>query len=164
SLAEGAASHVADVRARLPRATVLVQVDEPSIPAVLAGRGPTESGDGPLRAVAATLATAALAPCVHTGRVPALPHPSPPPPPGAPVALFRTAGACAVAIDLDRLTDLDALAETVDAGLGLFAGAVSTSSDNRVPASSAIAKRVRSLWRTLGFSPNDLAERVVVTP
>ncbi|HEY7174021.1 MAG TPA: methionine synthase [Micromonosporaceae bacterium] len=160
SLAEGVAAHVADVRARLAHANVLIQLDEPSLPAVLAGRVPTESGYGTLRAVDATAATDALAQVIAAAGAPAVAHCCAA---NAPVELFRTAGARAVAVDLDRVTDLDALAETVDAGLGLFAGAVPTSSD-RVPASSAIADRVRRLWRTLGFSPNDLAERVVVTP
>src|SRR5262245_13483822 len=44
SLAEGLRAHVAELRARLPHATVLLQLDEPSLPAVLEGRVPTESG------------------------------------------------------------------------------------------------------------------------
>src|SRR5262245_31527073 len=44
SLTEGLRGHVADVARRVPGATVLLQIDEPSLPAVLAGRVPTESG------------------------------------------------------------------------------------------------------------------------
>ena len=44
SLAEGLANHAADVRKRIPGATLIVQLDEPSLPAVLAGRVPTASG------------------------------------------------------------------------------------------------------------------------
>ena len=44
SLAEGVAAHVAEVRGRLPGATLLLQLDEPALPAVLAGSVPTASG------------------------------------------------------------------------------------------------------------------------
>ena len=44
SLAEGVAAHVAEVRKRVPGATVLLQLDEPALPAALAGRVPTASG------------------------------------------------------------------------------------------------------------------------
>ncbi|HET7013690.1 MAG TPA: methionine synthase, partial [Streptosporangiaceae bacterium] len=44
SLAEGLAAHVAAVRSRLPAATILLQLDEPALPAVLAGSVPTASG------------------------------------------------------------------------------------------------------------------------
>src|SRR5262245_60452898 len=38
SLAEGLAAHVADAARRVPGASVLLQLDEPSVPAVLAGQ------------------------------------------------------------------------------------------------------------------------------
>jgi hypothetical protein len=44
SLVDGVRRHVADVTARLPRARLLLQIDEPSLPAVLAGRIATDSG------------------------------------------------------------------------------------------------------------------------
>jgi len=166
SLAEGLAGHVADVRARLPYARVLVQIDEPSLPAVLAGHVPTESGYGTLRAVDASLARSALADIVAAGDAPAVLHCCAA---DAPLALFREAGAVAVAIDLDlldvrRAGALDALGEALDAGIGLFAGAVAAGGDGPVPTSASAAERVKELWRTLGFATNDLAEQVVITP
>ena len=50
SLAEGIRAHADDVRKRVPGATLLVQCDEPRLPAVLDGTIPTASG---LRRVAA---------------------------------------------------------------------------------------------------------------
>ena len=44
SLAEGVAAHVAEVRERIGGAGVLLQLDEPALPAVLAGAVPTASG------------------------------------------------------------------------------------------------------------------------
>jgi hypothetical protein len=209
SLAEGVAAHVRDVAARLPLARVLVQLDEPSLPAVLAGRVPTESGFSVLPAVEASIATTTLGQLVSAAGVPVVVHCCAP---GAPIGLFRDAGATAVAIDLDLLTDLDPLGEALEAGLGLFAGAVPTrpaaaadpvgpAASGAVPtrraaavdpaspaaagrpggpgnragradpgsaggagASAAAANRVRDLWRTIGFSVNDLPAQVVVTP
>jgi methionine synthase II (cobalamin-independent) len=161
SLAEGLSAHVAEVCARLPHATVLVQVDEPSLPAVLAGRVPTESGYGTLRAVEPADATTALATVVTAAGRPVVAHCCAP---AAPVGLFRDAGVAALSLDLDQLgTALDPLGEALDAGLGLFAGAVAALGST-VPSSSQVADRVKELWHTLGFSPNDLAAQVVVTP
>src|SRR5262245_33771472 len=44
ALPDGVRRHVADVAARLSRATLLLQIDEPSLPAVLSGRIRTDSG------------------------------------------------------------------------------------------------------------------------
>ena len=51
ALAEGVATHLADVRRRVPAERVVVQVDEPALPAVLAGSVPTASGFGRHRVV-----------------------------------------------------------------------------------------------------------------
>src|SRR6266545_3355810 len=61
SLAEGLAGHVAEVRRRVPGAAVVLQVDEPTLPTVLAGRVPTESGFSTLAPVEEPVARDALA-------------------------------------------------------------------------------------------------------
>src|SRR3954447_17287383 len=48
SLAATVPDHVADLRRRLPGAAVVVQLDEPALPAALGGTIPTESGLGHL--------------------------------------------------------------------------------------------------------------------
>ncbi len=60
ALAEGVRGHVADLRRRVPGATLLVQVDEPVLPAVLAGQVPTASGFGRHRSVDPPRASEAL--------------------------------------------------------------------------------------------------------
>jgi hypothetical protein len=150
SLAEGLATHVADVAARVPGARVLLQLDEPSLPAVLAGRVPTESGWLTLREVEATTVTSGLSTVVSAVGVPVVVHCCAS---GVPLDLLRDAGAAAVAIDLALVGDLDPLGELLDAGLGLFAGAAAPSAD-----------AVRRLWRDLGFPPERLPAQVVVTP
>ncbi|MFG1763089.1 methionine synthase [Micromonospora parva] len=163
SLAEGLRAHVEAVARRLPQASVLLQLDEPSLPAVLAGRVPTESGLGAYRAVESVDAAALLRTVVEAVGVPTLVHCCAP---DVPLELIRSTGAVAVALDLDLVTDLDPLGEALDAGLGLLAGAAPTRppSTGRAPTSAQIADRVRQLWDRLGFPRRQLAEQVVVTP
>lgn len=163
SLAEGLRGHVEAVRRRLPRASVLLQLDEPSLPAVLAGRVPTESGFGTHRAVSSEVARTLLNTVVEAAGVPTVVHCCAP---DVPLELIRTAGAVGVALDLGLVTDLDPLGEAIDAGLGLLAGAAPTlpPSAGRAPTSAQVADRVRQLWDRLGFPRRQLAEQVVVTP
>ncbi|MGC4867287.1 methionine synthase [Micromonospora sp. DT53] len=163
SLAEGLRAHVAAVARRLPQASVLLQLDEPSLPTVLAGRVPTESGLGAYRAVESVDAAALLRTIVEAVGVPTLVHCCAP---DVPLELIRSTGAVAVALDLDLVTDLDPLGEALDAGLGLLAGAAPTRppSAGGAPTSAQIADRVRQLWDRLGFPRRQLAEQVVVTP
>ncbi|MEU1585378.1 methionine synthase [Micromonospora sp. NPDC005710] len=163
SLAEGLRAHVAAVARRLPGASVLLQLDEPSLPTVLAGRVPTESGLGAYRAVESVDAAALLRTIVEAVGVPTLVHCCAP---DVPLELIRSTGAVAVALDLDLVTKLDPLGEALDAGLGLFAGAAPTRppSAGGAPTSAQIADRVRQVWDRLGFPRRQLAEQVVVTP
>lgn len=159
SLAEGLRRHIAEVAARVPGARVVLQLDEASLPAVLAGQVPTESGFGTLRAVEGTTAVATLSSLVEAVGVPVVVHCCAP---DVPVGLIRGAGAVAVSLDLDLLTELEPLGEALDAGFGLFAGAVPTMATSRPEAGEA-ADRVRQLWNRLGFPPERLPEQVVVT-
>ena len=161
SLAEGVRAHLAELAVRVPGARLLLQVDEPSLPGVLAGVVPTRSGWGRLRPVDAPAAEQALRTVLdaapHSG---ALVHCCAR---GVPVALVRGAGAAALSFDLDLLGDdgIDACAEAVDDGLALVVGAVPTS---RVTESAEVADRVRALWSRLGFGPDVWRERTVVAP
>ncbi|MFE9653424.1 methionine synthase [Micromonospora sp. NPDC006431] len=163
SLAEGLRGHVEAVARRLPRASVLLQLDEPSLPAVLAGRVPTESGFGTYRAVEPEVARALLRDLIEATGVPTLVHCCAP---DVPLELIRTAGAAGVALDLGLVTDLDPLGEAIDAGLGLLAGAAPAlpPPGGRAPTSAQVADRVRRVWDQLGFPRRRLAEQVVVTP
>lgn len=167
SLTEGLRSHLADLARRLPAATLLVQVDEPAIPAVLAAQVPTASGWGTVRGVDAVLVEQTLADVLQVL------------PPGgrvvhccaaaAPIALLRSAGADAVALDLSLVTTpgLDALGEAIEAGVALFLGVLPGSDtgtgDGRISAATAREPLLR-LWGKLGFPPGQLAQTVVPTP
>lgn len=161
SLAEGLRRHVDDVRKRLPRASVLLQLDEPSLPTVLAGRVPTESGLGAYRAVPGPDAATALRTVVEAAAVPVIVHCCAP---SVPLQVVRDSRAAAVALDLSLVTDLDPLGEAIEAGLGLFAGAVPTRAADG-PDAKRIASTVSTLWtRRLGFAAARLPRQVVITP
>jgi methionine synthase II (cobalamin-independent) len=163
SLAEGLRRHVAEIQKRLPRATVLLQLDEPSMPAVIAGRVPTESGLGAYRAVDGPDAATGLRTVATAVGVPVIVHCCAP---DVPLQVIRDAGAAAVALDLGQLKDLDPLGEAIEAGLGFFAGAAATQprADGRPPSSKEIADRVRKVWDRLSFPAARLPQQVVVTP
>jgi len=72
-----------------------------------------------------------------------------------------------VAVDLSLVDSStatqDELGELLDAGLGLFAGAVPTTG-TQPPASTTAADAVTGLWRRLGFPLDQAPAQVVVTP
>jgi len=161
SLAEGVAEHVKAVAARVPDATVLLQVDEPALAAVLDGALPTASGlrrlpavdepraaDG-LRAVLSAPAVGSVATVVHSCAS------------GIPFRTVLTAEADAVSFDLGllRRDDEDALGEVVERGLGIFAGAARSGAVPRDTAGVII-----DVWRRIGLPDARLSEQVVVTP
>jgi methionine synthase II (cobalamin-independent) len=161
ALAEGVARHVADVRRRVPGATVLVQLDEPSLPAVQQGRIPTASGFGALRAVGAHELLDGLRAVVTGTGAPVGVHCCAG---DVPLDLLGRSGAAFVSIDLSLVTtrQYDPLAQLVEDGVHLLLGAVPTAPDDR-PVRAAAAP-LRTLWRNLSYPPETLAERVVVTP
>jgi hypothetical protein len=163
SLAEGLRRHVEEVRKRLPRATLLLQLDEPSLTTVMAGHVPTESGLSVYRAVEAVDAATALRTVVSAAGVPVVVHSCAP---GVPLQVVRDSTAAAVSLDMSLVTDLDPLGETIEAGLGVFAGVVPTRPVSARPLDAkAIAERMTTLWRQrLGFSADLLARQVVLTP
>lgn len=162
SLAEGVAAHVADVRRRLPSAQVVVQLDEPGLPAALAGTVPTASGFARLRAVEAPVAEDALRQVIDAAGAYPVVHCCAR---NVPYALLRGAGAKAISVDLGLVPrrDDDAVGETIDAGVGLFLGAV-PGTDAALPSLQATAAPVKELWRRLGFPAARLARQVVITP
>ncbi|MER5301910.1 methionine synthase [Streptomyces lasiicapitis] len=162
SLAEGLRSHLAEVRKRVPGATLLLQLDEPSLTAVLRGQVKTASQYRTHRAVDRQLVESALRDvmAVHDG--PVAIHSCAP---DVPFALLRRAGADAVSFDFALLTERDdeVLGEAVEAGTKLFAGVVpGTDGALSDPAGSVMG--VRTLWRRLGLNPGSLPDAVTVTP
>ncbi len=162
SLAEGLRLQLAEVRRRVPGAEILVQLDEPSLPAVLAGRIRQASGLGTLRAVAEPDVRSALADVIAGVDAQVLVHCCAPEPP---MELFRTAGAAAIAIDLSLLTeaDDDTIGTLVEAGTRLVLGVV-PGTDGPLPTAAELVGAPRRLWHRLGFRPEDLADTVSLSP
>jgi methionine synthase II (cobalamin-independent) len=169
SLAEGIGAHAADVRKRVPGATLVVQIDEPALPAALAGQVPTASGlttVAPVDRIVASqrletvLAAAGAATVVHCCGRAAEVFPE-----------IAAAGATAVSFDLGRLPvrETDRIAELAEVGLGLLVGALPTAAAARLDTGPPLQARqtaaeVVAMWRRTGLSPGLLAEQVVITP
>jgi len=162
SLAEGVRQHLADLGRRVPGARLVLQVDEPWLPAVLRGDVPTPSGYGTVRAVEPSQAEQTLRDVLLVapsgGRVVHCCASD------APLALLRAAGADALAIDAGLLGsgDLDALGEAIEAGTSLWLG-VLPSTDSTITLDAA-REQIKRLWSTLGFAFGQLAGSVVPTP
>jgi hypothetical protein len=168
SLAEGVAAHVAEVRGRIPGAVVLLQLDEPALPAVLAGSVPTASGLNRVGAVDTTVTAEGLRSVLTATTAPGVVHCCAP---QAPLALMREAGARAIALDLSlvrpRSRVEDELGEAIEAGLGILAGVAAIPERSVSPASGAardIVAGVTDLWHRLGIPPAGLERQVVLTP
>ncbi|MGA5451185.1 methionine synthase [Streptomyces umbrinus] len=163
SLAEGLREHLAEVRRRVPGADVVLQLDEPSLFAVLSGRVRSASGYRTHRAVDRQLVEAALRDVVAVqAGGPVVVHSCAP---DVPFALLRRAGASAVSFDFALLTerDDDTIGEAVEGGTKLFAGVVpGTDAALSDPAGSVMG--VRTLWRRLGLNPGLLTDAVTLTP
>ncbi|WP_217547781.1 methionine synthase [Streptomyces sp. GbtcB6] len=163
SLTEGLRVHLAEVRRRIPGARPVLQVDEPSLTAVLRGQVKTASGYRTHRAVDRQVVESTLRDVfgVHADG-PVVVHSCAP---DVPFALLRRAGAAAVSFDFSLLTerDDDVIGEAVEGGTRLFVGVVpGTDTALSDPAGSVMG--VRTLWRRLGLRPGLLAESVTVTP
>lgn len=162
SLSEAVRDAVADFAVRLPGASLVVQLDEPSLPAVLAGRIPTPSGYGTIGAAEPTVVESGLRDVLlaapEGGRVVHCCADD------APVAVLRAAGADAVSVDASLLgvRDYDELGEAVDAGVALWLGVV-PGVDAHV-SQAAASERITQLWSALGFARGRLASSVVPTP
>ena len=160
SLAEGLRRHLADVASRLPGTTLLLQLDEPALPGVLAAQIPTASGFGRLRApdlpVAAERLQTVLSVAEHTVVHCCASSP--------PIDLLRRAGAGALSLDAAMLTprDDDAIGLAIEEGAGLLLGVV-PGTDAELDLDRSL-QPVKELWRRLGFDPGLLPASVVLTP
>lgn len=166
ALALGIAQHVADVRRRVPGASLLVQIDEPALPSVLAGQVPTASGFHRHRSVDAPIASAALEwafTSVAEAGASSVAHCCAG---EAPIGLFRGAGAGGVSIDLSVLaaSGYDELALCIDAGQRVLLGVIPSVDPPSAPTARGVHDRVLRLLDMLGFDPDEVSGQLVLTP
>jgi methionine synthase II (cobalamin-independent) len=163
ALAEGVREHLADVQRRLPRAELVLQLDEPALPFVLGGQVPTASGFSRHRSVTPPLAQDSLewvlaaagdhATVVHCCA------------PEVPIALLRRSGAGGVSVDLSVLAAgaYEELAVALDEGAQVSLGVV-PSTGSAAPATRPVVERVLRLLDMLGFDPEEVSGQLVLTP
>lgn len=161
SLADAAALHLAEVARRLPAARLVLQLDEPALPAVLAGSIPTESGFGRISAIEEHVVRDRLATVTAAVDVPVVVHCCAS---AAPVTLFADAGADGVSIDLSSGHDLDRLGALVERGIALWLGVVPAIGPGAPPSVRDVLAPVREMWRRLTFDAQLLPATVSLTP
>ena len=161
SLAEGIAQLVAELVRRLPDLDPLIQLDEPMLPAVLAGSIPNASGLLRHRAIEESEVSGAIGYAVHRlAPTPVAVHCCAA---GPPIELLRLAGVSGVLLDIEQLTDAEweVVGASLEAGLWIGIGALPT---GRMLTADQVARRVLGQLRDLNLEPIQLAERTVITP
>ncbi len=188
SLAEGLALHIAEVQRRLPGTELVIQIDEPLLPAVLAGSLSTASGFATVRSIEQARVGARLSEVIGAvgnrrtiGHCPDI---------DAPRKLLRTAGFDAVTLDFTVLPATagawDALGELISDGSMVLGGVIpalppvkESSTDRSAPGRFADAQPglpsspdsltrwaapITEPLRALGFSPATVAGQIIATP
>ncbi|MGV1004330.1 MAG: methionine synthase [Candidatus Nanopelagicales bacterium] len=161
ALAETSREHVASVRRRVPGVSeVWLQLDEPGLPAVIAGRMPGASGRGFVRVpetpelvslLGAVIAVQGVIPSLHCCAR------------QVPLEILGKAGFQAVSLDLTiagQEAD-DGLGQWWDAGRTVIAG-IAPAIDVTLP--REVAGPLAGLWSRLGFSVDHVGARTLLSP
>lgn len=164
SLAEGVGDHVAEVHRRAPGAeSVLVQLDEPALSAVLTGAVPTASGFGrhrtvhvpeaveTLRWVTEAIRAADAIPVAHVCVS------------EVPVRVLVESGFAAIGYDQALASPGEAWAAALDDGVDLWPGMIPSTEPSQALSAEDLATRVRRFFDDLGRDAEELAGRIVIT-
>ncbi len=162
SLAEGVAAHRAEVARRL-NTTVVVQFDEPSLPAALEGRLTGVTSLTPVNPVDESVAIGLLDDCVAAVGAEVVLHSCAA---GLPWKMLQRSAIHAISIDVSTLSaaDLDGVGEFVEAGRTVMLGAVPSTTPATRPSAEEVAKSAVSITDRLGFPRSALRERIGITP
>ena len=162
SLAEGVAAHCAELARRLST-TVVVQFDEPLLPAALLGRLTGVSSLSPVHPVDEVVAISLLDECVATvgGEVTLHSCAS-----NLPWKALQRSTLHALSVDVSTLVaaDLDGVGEFVESGRTVLLGVVPVTAPQRRPSDEEVARSVVELTDRLGFPRDVLPDRIGVTP
>jgi len=161
SLAEGLRVHLGELGRLVPKANLVVQIDEPGLPSVLSGELPTASGFGRIRAIDPTVAAEGLRDVVAAaGDRHTVVHCCAS---DVPLALLRNTGVKAVSLDTGLLSPhgWESVAATVESGVELWAGVAPT--DQARSKVTEVINPLVEAWRRVGLPLSDL-EHVTLTP
>jgi methionine synthase II (cobalamin-independent) len=162
SLAEGVAAHRASVARRLDT-PVVVQFDEPSLPAAVAGHLTGVTSLSPVAALEESVATTLLDTCVAAAGAEVSVHSC-----GSsiPWKMLQHSKISAVSVDVTMLgaADLDAAAEFIESGRVVMLGVVPSTAPARRPTAEEVAAGLVAVTDRLGFGRSALRTRIGVTP
>jgi methionine synthase II (cobalamin-independent) len=162
SLAEGVAVHSAEVARRLGT-TVLVQFDEPLLPAALAGRLAGASTLNTVHPIDESRASGLLDECAERVGGEVLVHCCAA---DVPWKLLQRSAIAAVSVDPMILDErgLDGLGEFLDAGRTVVLGLVASSAPQRPPSFEQVSASAAAITDRLGFPRAVFAERIGISP
>jgi methionine synthase II (cobalamin-independent) len=142
---------------------VVVQFDEPSLPAALEGRLAGVTSLTPVHPVDESVAISLLDDCVSVVGAQVAVHSCAA---GLPWKALQRSSIHAVSVDMATLTaaDLDGVGEFVDSGRTVLLGVVATSAPSARPSAEEIAKAAVAVTDRLGFARSVLRERIGITP
>ncbi len=162
SLAEGVKNHRAEVARRLDTA-VVVQFDEPLLPAALEGRLSGVTSFTPVHPVDEPVATGLIDDCVAAVGAEVVLHSCAA---SLPWKLLQRSSIHALSVDVGTLTaaDLDGIGEFVETGRAVLLGVVPSTAPLARPSSEEVAKAAAAITDRLGFPRSVLRERIGVTP
>jgi len=162
SLAEGVATHRAALGRRLDT-PVVVQFDEPSLPAALGGRLSGVTALSPVAALDEAVAVALFDTCVAAVGADVVVHSCAR---ALPWNLLQRSAIDAVSVDAGTLvaSDLDGIAAFVESGRTVVLGVVAANAPQRRPSVEEVAAAVVAVTDRLGFERSALRDRIGVTP
>lgn len=162
SLAEGVLQHRAQVARRLD-AAVVVQFDEPLLPAALAGRLTGVTSLTPVHPVDESVAIGLLDDCVATVGTDVVVHSCAS---ALPWKTLQRSMIHAISVDASTLVadDLDGVGEFIESGRAVLLGVVPSTAPAARPSSEEVAKAAVAVTDRLGFARSTLRERIGITP
>jgi methionine synthase II (cobalamin-independent) len=162
SLGEGVGAHRAELARRLDT-PVVVQFDEPSLPAALGGQLTGVTALSPIAALDEAVAGPLLDTCVAATGTDVLLHSC-----AADLPWNMLQGSAIHAISVDsgtlRAADLDGIAAFVESGRTVMLGVVPATAPAKRPSAEEVAAAVVAVTDRLGFTRSALRDRIGVTP
>jgi len=142
---------------------VVVQFDEPSLPAALEGRLTGVTSLSPVHPVDESVVVGLLDDCVAVVGAEVVLHSCAA---GLPWKTLQRSNIHAVSVDVSMLApaDLDGVGDFVDSGRTVLLGVVPTTAPTARPSAEEIAKAAVSVTDRLGFARSVLRERIGITP